>query len=112
MNIDHAKAIPIVDILTRLHIQPVKTRPDKQLYLSPIRDEKTPSFYVYLKTNRWHDFGDGRGGDPVDFASAYLKYTRESDTVSDALRWLKNMGAQLTSSGPSMTYPRNRKKPV
>lgn len=92
MNIDQAKAIAIVEILSRLGIHPRKTNPDKQLYLSPVRQEKTPSFYVYLKTNRWHDFGDGRGGDPIDFARAYLKFTREADTTADALRWLKNMG--------------------
>jgi len=92
MNIDQAKEIPIAEILSRLGIEPHKTSNGKLLYLSPVRHEKTPSFYVYLKENRWHDFGDGRGGDPVDFAQAYLKFTREADTVSDALRWIKNMG--------------------
>ncbi|CCH56546.1 hypothetical protein BN8_05897 [Fibrisoma limi BUZ 3] len=92
MNIDQAKEISIAEILNRLGIHPRKTTATKQLYLSPVRQEKTPSFYVYLKDNRWHDFGDGRGGDPVDFAQAYLKFTREADTVSDALRWLKNIG--------------------
>ena len=92
MKIEQAKEISIAEILNRLGIQPKKTTTEKQLYLSPVRLEKTPSFYVYLKTNRWHDFGDGRGGDPVDFAQAYLKFTREADTISDALRWLKNIG--------------------
>lgn len=105
MNIDHAKAIPIVEILNRLHIQPVKTSNGKQLYLSPVREEKTPSFWVYLRSNRWHDYGDGRGGDPVDFASAYLKYTREADTVSDALRWLRNMGVSHFQFAPVHDVP-------
>ena len=92
MNIHDAKEIPIVEILSRLSIHPRKTNPGKHLYLSPVREEKTPSFYVYLKTNRWHDFGDGRGGDPVDLARAFLKFTREADTTADALRWIKNIG--------------------
>ncbi|AUD02155.1 toprim domain-containing protein [Spirosoma pollinicola] len=92
MNIHDAKEIPIVEILSRLDIHPKKTSPGKHLYLSPVREEKTPSFYVYLKTNRWHDFGDGRGGDPVDLARAFLKFTREADTTADALRWIKNIG--------------------
>lgn len=92
MNIHDAKEISIAEILNRLGIHPRKTTPSKQLYLSPVRQEKTPSFYVYLKDNRWHDFGDGRGGDPVDFARAFLKFTREADTTADALRWIKNIG--------------------
>ena len=92
MNIDQAKAIAIVEILASLGIHPKRITTDKALYLSPVRKEKTPSFWVYPKTNRWHDYGDGRGGDPVDLACAYLKYTREDHTVSDALRWLDNIG--------------------
>ena len=92
MNIHDAKEISIVEILDRLGIHPRKTTAGKQLYLSPVRQEKTPSLYVYLKENRWHDYGDGRGGDSIDFAQAFLKFTREADTVSDALRWITNMG--------------------
>ncbi|UFH54798.1 toprim domain-containing protein [Spirosoma sp. KNUC1025] len=91
MNIDHAKAIPIAEILSLLKIQPRRVSGSKRLYLSPRRAEKTPSFWVYTKTNRWHDYGDGQGGDTVDLVCEYLKYTREEHTVSDALRWLKNM---------------------
>ncbi|MBN8820635.1 toprim domain-containing protein [Spirosoma sp. 48-14] len=92
MNIDQAKAIAIVEILAKLGIHPQRRTADKAFYLSPVRDEKTPSFWVDTKTNRWHDFGDGRGGDAVDLATAYLQFTREAHTVSDALRWIGNMG--------------------
>lgn len=92
MNIHDAKAIPIAQILGMLDIHPKQTTPHRLLYLSPVRLEKTPSFWVYLKTNRWHDYGDGRGGDPVDLVCAYLKFTREAHTVPDALRWINNMG--------------------
>lgn len=92
MNIDQAKAVAIVEILTRLGVHPKRTTNLKSLYLSPLRKEKTPSFWVDTKTNRWHDYGDGRGGDVIDLAAAYLQFTREANTVSDALRWIKNMG--------------------
>lgn len=105
MNIHDAKEIPIAEILSRLGIHPRKTSPGKQLYLSPVREEKTPSFYVYLKDNRWHDFGDGRGGDPVDFARAFLKFTREADTTADALRWIKNIGLGPYAFKPVLTEP-------
>ena len=92
MDIAHANTIPIAQILGQLDIHPKQTTPHRLLYLSPVRLEKTPSFWVYLKTNRWHDYGDGRGGDSVDLVCAYLKFCREAHTVSDALRWINNMG--------------------
>lgn len=92
MTIDQAKAVAIVEILARLGIHPQRRTADKALYLSPVRDERTPSFWVDTKRNRWHDYGDGRGGDAVDLASAYLQFTCEAHTVSDALRWIGNMG--------------------
>ncbi|WP_421828352.1 toprim domain-containing protein [Larkinella sp.] len=80
------------EILGKLHRQPERTRNAKLWYLSPLRAEKTASFQVDTRTNRWHDFGEGIGGDLVDFVCAYLKSTCEEHTVSDALRWIKNMG--------------------
>ncbi|WP_080054415.1 toprim domain-containing protein [Spirosoma aerolatum] len=100
MNIDQAKAVAIVEILARLGIHPKRTTTGKVLYLSPVRNEKTPSFWVDTKTNRWHDYGDGRGGDVVDLATAYLQFTREAHTVSDALRWIGNMGVAAYAITP------------
>lgn len=109
MNIDQAKTVSIVEILARLNIHPKQTTAGRALYLSPVRKEKTPSFWVYLNDNRWHDFGDGRGGDPVDLASAYLQFTREAHTVSDALRWLGNMGV---ASYPLPSMDQSSEQPV
>lgn len=91
MNIDHAKAIPISEILTKLDIHPKRISVDKTLYSSPLRKEKTPSFWIYPKTNSWYDYGTGQGGDLVDFVRHYLKATKEDHTTADALRWIKNM---------------------
>lgn len=93
MNIDHAKLIPLAQILDQLNIKPRKTSAGKLLYLSPIRKEKTPSFWVYSKTNSWYDYGIGQGGDPIDLACAYLKCIREDHTVADALRWIGNLSS-------------------
>ncbi|RCR68334.1 hypothetical protein DUE52_16365 [Larkinella punicea] len=92
MNIEHANMIAMSEILGKLNSQPKRTNNNKAWYLSPLRQEKTASFQVDTKTNRWHDFGEGIGGDLVDFACAYLRSTNEANTVSDALRWIKNMG--------------------
>ncbi len=80
-------------MLAKLNRQPARTRNHKLLYLSPRRQEKTPSFWVDTRTNRWYDFGDGAGGDLVDLIRDYLKFCREAHTTADALRWLGNMAA-------------------
>lgn len=91
MNIHDANRISIPEILAKLNLEPKKSQNTKSWYLSPFRNEKTASFQVDLKTNRWYDFGEGFGGDVVDFVCNYLKYHKEAHSKSDALRWIKNM---------------------
>jgi Toprim-like/CHC2 zinc finger len=91
MNIHDANTIAIPEILTKLAIQPHRITNNKAWYLSPFRQEKTPSFQVDLNTNRWYDFGEGTGGDVVDLVCTYLKLHKEESTTTDALRWIKNM---------------------
>jgi hypothetical protein len=111
MNIDHAKAIPVAEILKRLDHHPRKSSSGKLLYLSPIRKEKTPSFWVYTKANRWHDYGIGQGGDTVDLICAFLKYTKEDHTIPDALRWLNNiMGRRYEFQPVCCHEPENDKE--
>jgi hypothetical protein len=91
MNIEHAKRIPMPEILSKLEIQPTNPGNKELCYSSPIRNEKTPSFFVNVKNNLWFDHGEGIGGDVVAFARLYLERQNEEHTVSDALRWLRNM---------------------
>ncbi len=94
MNIDHANEIPLSEILARLDFHPKRLSGNKALYSSPLRKEKTPSFWVYLNTNSWYDYGAGIGGDVVNFVCHFLKSTREDHTATDALRWIRNMSVQ------------------
>lgn len=94
MNIDHANGIPLPEILARLDLHPKRLSGNKALYSSPLRKEKTPSFWVYLNTNSWYDYGAGIGGDVVNFVCQFLKSTREDHTATDALRWIRNMSGQ------------------
>ncbi|MFN8343503.1 MAG: toprim domain-containing protein [Spirosomataceae bacterium] len=100
MNIDDTKAIPMTEILGRLDIHPKRLTNNKAWYLSPLRQEKTASFQVDVKTNLWYDFGEGIGGDLVHFVCAYLKSNRQDYTVSDALRWIKNMAGSSYEMAP------------
>ncbi|QTE45951.1 MULTISPECIES: toprim domain-containing protein [Mucilaginibacter] len=64
----------LVDLLTHLGYEPVKRVRNEQLYLSMLRDsDTTPSFSVNDKQGTWFDFGEGKGGNIIDFGLQYWK---------------------------------------
>jgi hypothetical protein len=64
----------IAELLTRLGYQPVKRAGNELLYLSMLRDsDTTPSFSVNDKQGTWFDFGEGKGGNIIDFGLRYWK---------------------------------------
>ena len=81
MNIEQAKQIPLEDFLRRLGYEPSHKSRDQLWYNSPFRHEKTPSFKVNPRLNAWYDFGQGEGGDILDF----VKKLDSLDRISDAL---------------------------
>jgi len=68
-----AKQIDLVDYLASLGHQPQKATNQDYWYLSPLRDEKTPSFKVNLKLNVWCDHATGKGGNLIDFGTEYFR---------------------------------------
>lgn len=70
-----AREIDLVNYLQRFGIMPVKVRGNNFWYHSPFREERTPSFKVDRKTNRWYDFGEGMGGNIIDFAIRFKDCT-------------------------------------
>lgn len=91
MNIEHAKAIPLSEILSKIGCEPTRSNGHEAWYLSPLRVEKTASFHIHTAKNIWHDFGLNEGGNAFDFVCAYLKSQNEDHTPADALRWFRNM---------------------
>ena len=67
-----AKQIDLVDYLAALGHYPKKTRNNDYWFLSPLREEKTPSFKVNRSMNAWYDHGIGKGGNLVDFGILYF----------------------------------------
>lgn len=67
-----AKKLDLVEYLSTLGFKPAKIRGNDYWFLSPLRDEKTPSFKVDRKINCWYDHGIGKGGNLVDFGMAYF----------------------------------------
>jgi hypothetical protein len=66
--------VSLVDLLSRLGFQPLRTAGRELLYLSMIRDSDTnPSFSVNNNLGVWYDHGLGKGGNIIDFAMVYWK---------------------------------------
>ena len=58
MNIDDAKTIPITDLAEKLGAKfDRRTKPHVTVWFSPLRNEKSPSFYIDERANTWKDFG-------------------------------------------------------
>jgi len=73
MTCEQAKEIPIVEFLESCDIHPKYIRGQDHWYLSPIREENTPSFKVNAKLNLFYDHGSGRGGDIIDLGRELFK---------------------------------------
>ncbi len=81
---EEARQMDMVAYLSHLGYEPVKIRKFDYWYLSPLRNEKTPSFKINQKLNRWYDHGIGKGGNLIDFAVLY-----HHCTVGEFLKMLK-----------------------
>lgn len=75
---------PIRDYLAVRGIRPAKERGYYGFYLSPLREEHTPSFKVDYGQNLWYDFGLGEGGSIID-----LVMRMERCEVGEAMRQLE-----------------------
>ena len=65
-DIQQIKQISIRAYLAEQGLHPVKNNPRYGLYLSPLREEHSPSFKVDYMQNLWYDFGLGEGGSIID----------------------------------------------
>lgn len=93
LSVSEAKEMDIVYFLANLGYEPSKIRSNDYWYHSPLRDEKTPSFKVNRKLNRWYDHGLGKGGNLVDFAVLY-----HGCTVAE---FLQNLNGNLSFQKPA-----------
>ena len=81
MTIAEAKQLRIVDYLASLGYRPLSVKSNQYWYLSPLREERTPSFKVNDRINEWYDFGAATGGDLVELG----KHLYGTDDVSEVL---------------------------
>jgi hypothetical protein len=100
MNIELAKTIPMADFLRKQGFEPSKIKGHDLWYLSPLRNEKTPSFHIHTGKNVWYDHGEGKGGDLITYVCEYLKTQNVDHAVTDALRYIKNIGGYVPKIRP------------
>lgn len=103
MNAKEANKISIVTYLDQLGIKPSKVKAGYCFYLSPYREEKTPSFKVHPIKNLWVDFGDGNaGGTLIDLV---LKMN-PNFTISEAIREIATIsGSSFFLQQPAISNP-------
>lgn len=63
----------MVDYLASLGHHAKKIKGDDYWYLSPLREERTPSFKIKRNSNIWYDHGTGEGGTLIDFGMRFHK---------------------------------------
>ncbi|MEX1021129.1 MAG: toprim domain-containing protein, partial [Litorilinea sp.] len=56
-------------------------------FVSAFRIEAVPSFNIYVQDNVWFDFGEGKGGNVLDFMMHYDR----TDSIREALRRLESL---------------------
>lgn len=75
VSIEEARQTNMIDYLSKLGHEPAKVRGCDYWYLSPLREERTPSFKINRKLNRWYDHELGKGGNLIDFGILYNNCT-------------------------------------
>jgi hypothetical protein len=75
MNAAQAKKISLYNLLSHLGYQPKETRHggNEVWYQSPFRNEKDASFKIKVDQNIWYDFGEGAGGNVLDFVMKFKR---------------------------------------
>ena len=99
------KNISIRQFLAWRGILPKYERNGYGMYLSPLREERTPSFKVDYMRNLWYDFGLGEGG-----TLRTLVMRLEQCGSREAVRRLQN-GEKRNAYSPSLS-PGIYKRPV
>ncbi|WP_114751931.1 toprim domain-containing protein [Pleomorphovibrio marinus] len=101
MNANEANSLSIVDYLGQKGFRPSQVKPGYCFYLSPYREEMTPSFKVNLIKNLWVDFGDANaGGTLIDL----VMKINPGYTISEAIREISTVaGSSFSLRQPTVS---------
>lgn len=93
MNTDQIKQISIRALLAQSGITPAKETERGGMYFSPLREERTASFYVNYVRNLWYDHGIGEGGSIIE-----LVMKMQNCNFVEAVRHLENRSGIISVS--------------
>ena len=88
MDIEKIKETPIADFLSRLGFHPVKRRGAVLWYHAPYRGDKSPSFKLDTRKEKWFDFGMGEGGDIFTLAGKLIPsndFIRQAQYITETM---------------------------
>lgn len=82
MNTNQIKNIKITDYLYNKGILPKQIKGSDYWYISPYREERTPSFKVNNDLNIWYDYGTGQGGNIIDLIMKMYNLSSVTEVLS------------------------------
>ena len=88
MDIEKIKETPIADFLSRLGFHPVKRRGTVLWYHAPYRGDRSPSFKLDTRKEKWFDFGMGEGGDIFTLAGKLIPsndFIRQAQYITETM---------------------------
>ena len=88
MDIEKIKETPIADFLSRLGFHPVKKRGAILWFHAPYRGDRSPSFKLDTRKEKWFDFGMGEGGDIFTLAGKLIPSTdfiRQAQYITETM---------------------------
>ena len=88
MDIEKIKETPIADFLSRLGFHPVKRHGAVLWYHAPYRGDKSPSFKLDTRKEKWFDFGMGEGGDIFTLAGKLIPsndFIRQAQYITETM---------------------------
>ncbi len=89
MDIEKIKETPIADFLSRLGFHPVKKRGAVLWYHAPYRGDKSPSFKLDTRKEKWFDFGMDEGGDIFTLAGKLIPsndFIRQAQYIAETMK--------------------------
>lgn len=102
MEFKEANNIPLAHILGKYERAVIKAYPGYDMYQSPFRDERTPSFKVNTTTNRWQDFAEGSFGTVID-----LVMRMEKCSFSEAMKVIEKKNFTVAPISHDMEERKN-----
>lgn len=107
LSCKEVRQIDMVEYLASLGHQPKKIRNQEYWFCSPFREENTPSFKVNKNRNIWFDFGEGKGGNIIDFGIQYFRCS-----VNELLEKLSQTSLSQTFSFHPLSIAGEKKETI